>query len=133
MREDLGFPPLVTPMSQMIGTQAVFNVLSGERYKMIPNEIKDYVRGLYGTPPAPISEAIRKKIIGDEEVITGRPADLIEPEFEKQKKEINFIAQSDEDVLIYAMFPQLGEKFLQDKYHPEEVSAKDVIRINAMM
>jgi oxaloacetate decarboxylase alpha subunit len=133
VREDLGFPPLVTPMSQMIGTQAVFNVLSGERYKMIPNEIKDYVRGSYGTPPAPISEAMRKKIIGDEEVITGRPADLIEPEFEKQKKEISSIAQSDEDVLIYAMFPQLGEKFLQDKYQPEEVSTEEVIRISAMM
>lgn len=133
VREDLGFPPLVTPMSQMIGTQAVFNVLSGERYKMIPNEIKDYVRGLYGTPPAPISEAIRKKIIGDDGVITGRPADLIEPEFEKQKKEISFIAQSDEDVLIYAMFPQLGEKFLQDKYQPEENLTKEVIRISAMM
>lgn len=133
VREDLGFPPLVTPMSQMIGTQAVFNVLSGERYKMIPNEIKDYVRGLYGTAPAPISEAIRKKIIGDEGVITGRPADLIEPEFEKQKKEIRSIAQSDEDVLIYAMFPQLGEKFLQDKYQPEETSTKEVIRISAIM
>jgi len=133
VREDLGFPPLVTPMSQMIGTQAVFNVLSGERYKMIPNEIKDYVRGLYGTPPAPISESMKQKIIGDEKVITGRPADLLEPEFEKQKNEISHIAKTDEDVLIYAMFPQLGEKFLKDKYQPKQLPTKEVIKINAIM
>lgn len=133
VREDLGYPPLVTPMSQMIGTQAVFNVLSGERYKMIPNEIKDYVRGLYGTPPAPISESMKQLIIGKEEVITGRPADLLEPEFEKQKKAIGFFAKTDEDILIYAMFPQLGELFLKNKYQPEKVSLKEVIRINASM
>lgn len=133
MREDLGFPPLVTPMSQMIGTQAVFNVLSGERYKMIPNEIKDYVRGLYGTPPAPISEAIKQKIIGDEEVITRRPADLLDPEFEKQKNEISTLAETDEDVLIYAMFPQIGEKFLKNKYQSKQKSIEEVIRINAIM
>ncbi|WP_414839434.1 oxaloacetate decarboxylase subunit alpha [Carnobacterium sp. TMP28] len=133
VREDLGYPPLVTPMSQMIGTQAVFNVLSGERYKMIPNEIKDYVRGLYGTPPAPISESMKQLIIGKEEGITGRPADLLEPEFEKQKKAIGFFAKTDEDILIYAMFPQLGELFLKNKYQPEKVSLKEVIRINASM
>ena len=133
VREDLGFPPLVTPMSQMIGTQAVFNVLSGERYKMIPNEIKDYVRGLYGTPPAPISEAIKQKIIGDEEVITRRPADLLEPEFEKQKNEISTLAETDEDVLIYAMFPQIGENFLKNKYQSKQKSIEEVIRINAIM
>ncbi|WP_424253887.1 oxaloacetate decarboxylase subunit alpha [Carnobacterium sp.] len=133
VREDLGFPPLVTPMSQMIGTQAVFNVLSGERYKMIPNEIKDYVRGLYGTPPAPINESIRKIIIGNDEVITGRPADLLEPEFEKQKKEIKAIAKTDEDILIYAMFPQLGETFLKEKYQSKKIINKEVIRINAVM
>ena len=88
VREDLGFPPLVTPLSQMVGTQAVFNILSGERYKMIPKEIKEYVRGLYGTSPAPIKDEIRKKIIGDDKVITQRPADLIEPQLEKYKKEI---------------------------------------------
>lgn len=133
VREDLGFPPLVTPMSQMIGTQAVFNVLSGERYKMIPNEIKDYVRGLYGTPPAPISESIKQKIIGDEEVITRRPADLLDPEFEKQKNEISTLAETDEDVLIYAMFPQIGEKFLKNKYQSKQKSIEEVIRINAIM
>jgi oxaloacetate decarboxylase alpha subunit len=133
VREDLGYPPLVTPMSQMIGTQAVFNVLSGERYKMIPNEIKDYVRGLYGTPPAPISELMKQLIIGKEEGITGRPADLLESEFEKQKKAIGFFAKTDEDILIYAMFPQLGELFLKNKYQPEKVSLKEIIRINASM
>lgn len=133
VREDLGFPPLVTPMSQMVGTQAVFNVLSGERYKMIPNEIKDYVRGLYGTPPAPISEAIKQKIIGDENVLTGRPADLLEPEFEKQKNEVSKVAKSDEDVLIYAMFPQLGKQFLENKYQPMPASTKEKIRINAII
>ena len=133
VRKDLGYPPLVTPMSQMIGTQAVFNVLSGERYKMIPNEIKDYVRGLYGTPPAPISESIKQKIIGDEEVITGRPADLLDPEFEKQKNEISTFAKTDEDVLIYAMFPQIGKKFLKNKYQSKQKTIEKVIRINAIM
>lgn len=133
VREDLGFPPLVTPMSQMVGTQAVFNVLSGERYKMIPNEIKDYVRGSYGKPPAPISETIKQKIIGDEEVLTGRPADLLKPEFEKQKAEVNKIAKSDEDVLIYAMFPQLGEHFLEKKYQPKSAPSSEAVRINAIL
>ncbi|MDN6625719.1 MAG: oxaloacetate decarboxylase subunit alpha [Pisciglobus halotolerans] len=133
VREDLGFPPLVTPMSQMIGTQAVFNVLSGERYKMIPNEIKDYVKGSYGKSPAPISEEIKQKIIGDETVLTGRPADLLEPEFETMKKEIHHIARTEEDVLIYAMFPQLGETFLKKKYNPKEAQSDEVIRINALM
>ncbi|SFH64043.1 oxaloacetate decarboxylase subunit alpha [Pisciglobus halotolerans] len=133
VREDLGFPPLVTPMSQMVGTQAVFNVLSGERYKMIPNEIKDYVRGSYGKPPAPISETIKQKIIGNEEVLTGRPADLLKPEFEKQKAEVNKIAKSDEDVLIYAMFPQLGEHFLEKKYQPKSAPSSEAVRINAIL
>ncbi|MGP6147746.1 oxaloacetate decarboxylase subunit alpha, partial [Jeotgalibaca sp. A122] len=79
VRAELGYPPLVTPLSQMVGTQAVMNVLSGERYKMIPKEIKDYVKGLYGQPPAPISEEMTEKIIGNEEVLTVRPADLLEP------------------------------------------------------
>ncbi|MDU6249195.1 MAG: oxaloacetate decarboxylase subunit alpha, partial [Paeniclostridium sordellii] len=85
VRADLGYPPLVTPMSQMVGTQALFNVLTGERYKLVPKEIKDYVKGQYGKAPAPIDEEVKKKIIGDEEVVTVRPADLLEPEFEKIK------------------------------------------------
>ena len=115
MREDLGFPPLVTPLSQMVGTQAVFNVLSGERYKMIPKEIKEYVRGLYGRPPAPIKDEIKKKIIGDMPVITQRPADLIQPEMEKYKKEIGDLATTPEDVLSYVLFPQVAKKFFEDR------------------
>ncbi|WP_042275017.1 oxaloacetate decarboxylase subunit alpha [[Clostridium] dakarense] len=116
VRKDLGYPPLVTPMSQMVGTQALFNVLSGERYKLVPKEIKDYVRGQYGKAPAPISEDIREKIIGNEEVITIRPADLLKPEFESMKKEIGDLAKCDEDVLAYALFPQVAPKFLESKY-----------------
>jgi oxaloacetate decarboxylase alpha subunit len=119
VREDLGFPPLVTPLSQMVGTQAVFNVLAGERYKMVPKEIKEYVRGLYGSSPAPINEEIRKKIIGDEQVITKRPADLLEPEIEKYKAEIGDLANSLEDVLSYVLFPQVAKKFFEDRLKPE--------------
>ncbi|HEY8889867.1 MAG TPA: oxaloacetate decarboxylase subunit alpha [Clostridium sp.] len=115
VREDLGFPPLVTPLSQMVGTQSVFNVLSGERYKMIPKEIKEYVRGLYGRSPAPIKDEIKKKIIGDAQVITQRPADLIEPEMEKYKKEIGNLAITPEDVLSYVLFPQVAKKFFEDR------------------
>ena len=120
VREDLGFPPLVTPLSQMVGTQAVFNVLAGERYKMVPKEIKEYVKGLYGNSPAPINEEIRKKIIGDDEVITARPADLLEPEMEKNKAEIGDMAKSTEDVLSYVLFPQVAKKFFEDKLKPNK-------------
>lgn len=112
VRKDLGYPPLVTPLSQMVGTQALFNVLTGERYKLVPKEIKDYVKGLYGQAPASIDEEIKKKIIGDEEIITVRPADLIAPEFEAMKKEVGDLAKCDEDVLAYALFPQIAPKFL---------------------
>lgn len=115
VREDLGFPPLVTPLSQMVGTQAVLNILSGERYKMIPKEIKEYVKGLYGSSPSPIKDEIRKKIIGDEEVITIRPADLLAPEMEKARREIGSLANSMEDVLSYILFPQVAKKFFEDK------------------
>jgi len=125
VREDLGFPPLVTPLSQMVGTQSVFNVLSGERYKMVPKEIKDYVKGLYGSSPAPIKDEIRKKIIGDDKVITVRPADLIEPELEKYKKEIGDLATSPEDVLSYALFPQVAKKFFQDRLNGNIGSKED--------
>jgi oxaloacetate decarboxylase alpha subunit len=115
VRKDLGFPPLVTPLSQMVGTQAVFNVLVGERYKFIPKEIKEYVRGKYGQSPAPISQEIREKIIGDEQPITHRPADDIAPEFEKLKAEIGNLAQSDEDILMYALFPENAKEFLKKR------------------
>ena len=127
VRKDLGYPPLVTPMSQMVGTQALFNVLSGERYKLVPKEIKDYVRGQYGKAPAPISEDIRKKIIGDEDVITIRPADLLKPEFETMKTEIGDLAKCDEDVLAYALFPQVAPKFLENKYGKKYNNVEDEI------
>lgn len=115
VREDLGFPPLVTPSSQFVGTQAVFNVISGERYKIIPNEIKEYVKGKYGKSSVPISDEIRKKIIGDEEVITCRPADLIEPQLEAAKLLMKEYYEQEEDVLTHALFPQVAEKFFKDR------------------
>ena len=115
VREDFGFPPLVTPSSQIVGTQAVFNVLSGERYKMVPKESKALVKGEYGKTPAPISEEIKKKILGSEEPITCRPADLLEAEFDILRKAINHITENDEDVLSYALFPQVAEKFFEQR------------------
>ena len=118
VRKDLGYPPLVTPMSQMVGTQAVFNILTGERYKMVPNEIKDYLKGNYGKSPAPIDEDFRQSIIGDDEVIDFRPADRLEPEFDKLKEELGELAKDDEDVITYALFPQVGRQYLEEKYNP---------------
>ncbi|MGB9779398.1 oxaloacetate decarboxylase subunit alpha [Caldanaerobacter sp.] len=113
VREDMGYPPLVTPMSQMIGTQAVLNVITGERYKVVPKEVRDYVKGLYGRPPAPISDEIKKKIIGDEKVIEVRPADLLNPQFEEAKEEIKEYYEQEEDVLTYVLFPQVAKKFFE--------------------
>ncbi len=118
VRADLGYPPLVTPLSQMVGTQALMNVLSGERYKVVPNEIKDYVRGMYGRPPVKISSKIRKMIIGDEEPITCRPADLILPQLGELRKEIARYARSEEDVLSYALFPDQARDFLGRREDP---------------
>ncbi|WP_085875811.1 oxaloacetate decarboxylase subunit alpha [Peptoniphilus vaginalis] len=116
VRRDMGFPPLVTPMSQMVGTQASFNVMTGKRYKMVPNEIKDYLKGLYGKTPVEVDEAFRESIIGDAEVITDRPANHLEPAFAKYKTEIGDLARCDEDVLTYALFPQVAKDFLTKKY-----------------
>lgn len=113
VREDLGYPPLVTPLSQMVGTQAVFNVILGERYKMVPKEIKDYVKGLYGKPAVPISDGIRRIIIGDEGVFAGRPADLLEPQLESYRNEIKEYIEQEEDVLSYALFPQIAVQFFK--------------------
>ncbi|MGO1651948.1 oxaloacetate decarboxylase subunit alpha [Senegalia sp. (in: firmicutes)] len=113
VREDLGYPPLVTPMSQMVGTQAVFNVVLGERYKMIPTEIKNYVKGLYGKPTIPIKDEIKQKIVGDEEIYTGRPADLLKPELENYREEIKEYIEQEEDVLSYALFPQVAIKYFK--------------------
>lgn len=115
VREDLGYPPLVTPTSQIVGSQAVFNVLAGERYKMVTEETKSYLKGMYGKPPGPVNEEIRKAVLGEEEPITCRPADLLEPEFDKLKEEIKDLARNDEDVLIYALFPQAGREFLEKR------------------
>ena len=118
VREDFGYPPLVTPTSQIVGTQAVMNVLSGERYKMVPKESKALLRGEYGALPGKVNEEVRKKCIGDAEVITCRPADLIEPEMEKYRKELGARAKSDEDVLSYALFPAVADKFFQWRDNP---------------
>ena len=120
VRKDLGYPPLVTPLSQMVGTQAVMNVISGERYKLVPKEIKDYLHGKYGKAPAPINQEVQKKIIGDDEVITCRPADLIAPEFEELKEKYKDIAKCDEDVLSIALFEKNALEFLGKKYGPKE-------------
>ena len=130
VRKDMGYPPLVTPLSQMVGTQAVLNVLMGKRYKMVAKEIKDYVHGKYGATPAPVDPEIRKEIIGDDEVITCRPADLLKPEFEAMKEKYKDIARSDEDVLSLALFENVATEFLNKKYNPApavETAEFDVI------
>jgi oxaloacetate decarboxylase alpha subunit len=113
VREELGYPPLVTPSSQIVGTQATLNVVLGERYKIIPEEVRQYVRGYYGRPPAPIDPEVKRLAIGDEEPIECRPADLLEPGMEKAREEIGDLAQSEEDVLSYALFPQVARPFLE--------------------
>ncbi|MVW74165.1 sodium-extruding oxaloacetate decarboxylase subunit alpha [Pseudomonas xionganensis] len=115
VREDLGFPPLVTPTSQIVGTQAVFNVLAGERYKTITNEVKLYLQGRYGLAPGKVNEQLRKQAIGSEEVIEVRPADLLKSEMAKLREEIGALAACEEDVLTYAMFPDIGRKFLEER------------------
>jgi len=125
VRKDFGYPPLVTPTSQIVGSQAVLNVLMGERYKMVTKEAKGVIRGEYGQLPAPGTDEIRNKIIPGEEVITCRPADLIEPELEKYRQEIGELAKSDEDVLSYALFPQVAKKFLEERDRKQE---ENVIR-----
>lgn len=115
VRKDLGYPPLVTPTSQIVGTQAFFNVLAGERYKTITTEVKYYLQGRYGKAPAPVNEHLRFQAIGSEEVIEGRPADLLPPELDKLRKDIGALARSEEDVLTYAMFPDIGRKFLEER------------------
>jgi len=126
VRKDLGYPPLVTPTSQIVGTQAVMNVLVGERYKVVPKEVKDYVRGLYGKPPAPIDEEVKAKIIGDEEVITCRPADLLPPQLHQLKEEAEKlgIIKKEEDLLTYALYPAIAVKFLKGEMREEPLPEK---------
>ena len=115
VREDAGFPPLVTPSSQIVGTQAVFNVILGERYKMVTKEFKGIVKGEYGRTPVPIDPEFRKKIIGDEEPIDCRPADLLEPELDKLRAECAEWTEQEEDVLSYAQFGQVAVKFFEKR------------------
>lgn len=115
VRKDLGYPPLVTPTSQIVGTQAVLNVITGDRYKMVPKEVKDYVKGLYGKSPAMIDPKVRLKVLCDEEAITVRPADLLPPEYEGARKAVDALglAKKEEDYLTYVLYPQVALKFLQ--------------------
>jgi pyruvate carboxylase subunit B len=115
VRKDLGYPPLVTPTSQIVGTQAVMNVLTGKRYQTITNEVKRYLQGGYGKAPAPVNAALQKKAIGSEEPIDCRPADLLKPELEQLRHDIGQLALSDLDVLSYAMFPEIGRQFLEQR------------------
>jgi pyruvate carboxylase subunit B len=127
VRKDLGFPPLVTPTSQIVGTQAVLNVLvNGQRYRNVTKEVKDYVRGLYGKSPAPVSEEIRRLIIGDEEVVTVRPADLLEPSYEKMKREAEDagLVKKEEDILTYILYPAIAPSFLKGERSLEEIPTK---------
>ncbi len=135
VRKDLGYPPLVTPLSQMVGTQAVFNVLTQERYKMVPKEIKDYVAGAYGKPPVAISEEIVKKIIEDREITSVRPADLLPPEWNNIVIEASDFAKSDEDYLTYAMFPEVAKQFLTKKYETASPDSgnEETIKIHAII
>ena len=128
VRRDLGYPPLVTPMSQMVGVQATANVISGVRYSNISKEVKAYIRGEYGNPPAPIDHDLAKKALGAEKPITGRYAETLEPEFEKTKKSLGKTAKNDEDVLSYILFPQVAEKFFAARRAKEEKIVKYSIK-----
>ncbi len=128
VREELGYPPLVTPTSQIVGTQAVLNVLTGDRYKLVPGEVRDYMQGYYGRPPAPIDQKIARKVLGDRAVITGRPADQLEPRMEKLRNELLGLVSSEEDVISYALFPQVARRFFEfrknGKYREEQPAAR---------
>ncbi len=115
VREDLGYPPLVTPTSQIVGTQAVINVLTGKRYENMTNEVKFYLQGRYGKAPGPVNSLVRQQAIGNEDVIDSRPADSLSNEMDKLRKEIGVLAKSEEDVLSYAMFPEVARTFLEER------------------
>jgi pyruvate/oxaloacetate carboxyltransferase len=111
VRKDLGYPPLVTPTSQICGSQAALNVMTGKRYSVVATETKNYVMGLYGEPPGPISEEIRSKILGKKEPITCRPADLLKPGLDQARKDVDGLATSEEDLLSYALFPEIAKEY----------------------
>lgn len=119
VRKDMGYPPLVTPTSQIVGTQAVMNIVAGERYKMVPKESKGLLRGEYGKLPGKVNEEVRRKCIGDDKVITCRPADLLKPELSQYREESKDIARCEEDVLSYALFPQVARKFMEARNNPK--------------
>ncbi|HER9715096.1 TPA: oxaloacetate decarboxylase subunit alpha, partial [Streptococcus pyogenes] len=125
---DLGYPPLVTPLSQMVGTQAAMNVILGKPYQMVSKEIKQYLAGDYGKTPAPVNEGLKRSQIGSAPVNTNRPADQLSPEFEVLKAEVADLAQTDEDVLTYALFPSVAKPFLTTKYQTD-----DVIKVTAFI
>jgi oxaloacetate decarboxylase alpha subunit len=127
VRADMGYPPLVTPMSQMVGVQATNNVLAGERYKNVSKEVKSYCLGEYGKTPAPINPEVLSKVLGDEKPIEGRYADTLEPIFDKTKADLEGIAKSDEDVLSYIAFPAVTEKFFAARKAEEEKIVKYTI------
>ncbi|OQD58761.1 pyruvate carboxylase [Methanobrevibacter arboriphilus JCM 13429 = DSM 1125] len=128
VRKDMGYPPLVTPTSQIVGIQAVMNVLGGKRYKLVSNEVKEYMRGKYGQPPAPVNPKIAKKIIGDEKPITHRPADDLEPQYDyyKQEGEKEGLIKKEEDVLTLALYPQVATKFLRGEAEEEKIEPKTI-------
>jgi len=128
VRKDLGYPPLVTPMSQMVGVQAAANVLAGERYKNVSKEIKAYLRGEYGKAPGKVDPDLVKKVLGDEKPIEGRFADTLEPGFEKAKAAIGSLAKNDKDVLSYIAFPQIAENFLKNREEKASVKVTYSIR-----
>jgi len=130
VRQELGYPPLVTPTSQIVGSQAVLNVLTGERYKMVTNEVKQYVRGYYGRPPAPLSDEFRRRIIGDEEAIDCRPGDLLEPELPAARAAVSQYRQQEEDVVSYAIFPQETLQFLKEKLSRQSRVDFDIVEEN---
>ncbi|MDR2875189.1 MAG: sodium-extruding oxaloacetate decarboxylase subunit alpha [Methylobacillus sp.] len=135
VREDLGYPPLVTPTSQIVGTQAVLNILTGARYKSVTTEVKNYLLGHYGKAPGAINGEVKSIAVGNAEVITCRPADLLENEMDKLRIQIENLAKSDEDVLTYAMFPDLAQTFLQERnagtLKPEQLLPKEAAQTSA--
>jgi pyruvate carboxylase subunit B len=131
VREDLGYPPLVTPTSQIVGTQAVLNVLvNGERYRNVTKEVKDYIHGLYGKSPAPVNDKIRHQIIGNDCVVTVRPADLLEPSYEKLKAEATAagLVKKEEDILTYILYPAIAPAFLRGERQQEPLPQKQSAR-----
>lgn len=135
VRADMGYPPLVTPTSQIVGIQSVMNVLSGERYKTVSNEVKEYMKGNYGRSPAPVNKEIYKKIIGDEEPIECRPADLLEPEYDKFKKEgeAEGLIKNEEDIITLALYPAVAKKFLKGEAQEEELlPAQQLVESNQL-